>query len=174
MSTKPTVKIIFRHSSSEISSEKEGFWTSFIQFARRKSQERNRQYDEDIFSVSEELFEGRVKNYFGTNLKKLLSQITSSDLRYDNEFKAQLSTAIIFTVESINYGSLDINLLIEPVEKVKKLFENNFDYFDAFLRAYALPALVESILSGGGRSYYSSEALLYDSHGSNLLPCLCF
>lgn len=139
--TQTSIKIVFNHPYSEpnnsSSNDRTNFWSRFV-------------YNTDPRrEISVTALEGRVKKAFGRELKQNLSRIVTPS---HNERDA-LAASILFSVQSISYGSMDIDLVIEPMNKVAKLFDNNFEYFSIFLSTYAIPSLREAIsvpVSGSG------------------------
>lgn len=73
-------------------------------------------------------------NYFKDNIEyqRLLNKIL-------------LANQIEFKIDNITYASLGFNLLSEPFETTKSLFDNNFELFETFLSQYIPTAFLASL-----------------------------
>jgi hypothetical protein len=125
---KSNLRIILRH-PQERKYDETNFWTRFYEATDRVRGEFVLRPDDNILA-------GRIKQIFPHELKRFLTSINSPDLVSGYDTKAGLSSSITIAVEYLKEGSLEIGLIIEPVEKLGRLFDNNFDYFEVFLRSY--------------------------------------
>jgi hypothetical protein len=131
--------ITFRHPPYVKSdNEKFGFWEEFY-IAADKVRGTDTERDD------RRVFEGRIKTNFPHELKRLLSTFTPSVSTVGLEAKNNLSASIAIAVDYIKEGSLELGLIFQPVEKLGKLFDNNFEYFETFLKSYIPIAFLDSL-----------------------------
>lgn len=131
--------IKLRHPNEDNSQSNENnFWEPFYIAADKVRGE----YTERI---NYKILESRVKTNFPYELKQILNTLTPPLLTIGFESKINLSASIAIAVQYIKEGSLEIGLLIEPIDKLGKLFDNNFEYFEIFLKSYIPKAFYNSL-----------------------------
>jgi hypothetical protein len=141
----PNFIIKLRHPKQ--TSEKSSFWEEFYNSADRVRGEYTMR---DEFRV----LEGRIKTNFPHELKRFLNTFTPPISTIGPESKTNLSASIAIAIEYIKEGSLELGLIFEPVENLAKIFENNFDYFETFLRSYIPIAFYNSL-----RPQYQADSI---------------
>lgn len=131
--------ITFRHPTErEKLDNNSDFWIPFYNAADKVRGEFTERIDQKIF-------EGRIRKNFPLELKRLLSTFTPPVSTVGLEAKTNLSASIAIAVEYVKKGSLELGLIIEPIDKLGKLFDNNFEYFEAFLKSYIPIAFIDSL-----------------------------
>jgi hypothetical protein len=90
-------------------------------------------------------------NYYDLQSLELKFQELKNEFFKDNQiFKEILSREVLasqieFGISNISYSSLGFDLFVEPLDKVVKLFDNNFEYFKVFLNQYIPNSFIHSI-----------------------------
>lgn len=142
-----TINLVFKHKNKDVEGQiKKSFWTPFLNTIDKNSADR---------IISADALENRIRNQFPHELKRyLLSLEGSNEIKKDSPFKG-----IVISVTDIKYGSLDIGLIFEPFEKLKNLFENNFDYFEVFLKSYSLLAFRDTLANSYGLNPLLDDAI---------------
>ena len=83
-----------------------------------------------------------------TELKTLNNNNFQENKEYqDLQTKIILATQIEFGIENITYSSLEFDLIVEPIEKVAKLFDDNYELFRIFFEQFIIPDSFVSTLS---------------------------
>jgi hypothetical protein len=125
-----TVRVSHRREALEASGDsKDRFWRQF-----------RRTLADDEFGPS------RLENALRNRLPAALSERAAGHrlLRGQRVGDGEVS-APVFSIVSLDYGSLNIGMVVEPVEQAVKFFDGNFDYFRVFLQAY-VPVAFEAAL----------------------------
>jgi hypothetical protein len=134
-----------RHSTESISvsrpgNAREAFWRPFLENSER---------DEHL-EWSADAFEGRIRSVFSRALKSYFESIASPTIiTPDGQRRAAAAAAIVIQTHIRGYSSVELGLMLEPINKVVELFDGNFEYFVAFLGMY-IPIAFQRSLSGGG------------------------
>jgi len=119
----------------------EDFWGPFYDTADRlRGTPTN-----DRINNNRQILEGRLRTNFSHELKKYLTTFTPPISTVGLEAKTNLSASIAISVDYIREGSLELGLIIEPIEKLSKLFDGNFDYFETFLKSYIPIAFLDAL-----------------------------
>jgi hypothetical protein len=143
--TYPPIEVRFRfsHENSQVESadtnKRESFWAPFLTRQRRFS------FGEEI---TIEVFESRVRYGFSRELQRLFERKIGLEMR-----KRSLAGALLIQTVKIEYSSLIIDAIIEPADKLIKLFDGNFEIFERFLSIYALDAFDLALNRDGSSGY---------------------
>jgi hypothetical protein len=104
--------------------------------------------------LSDDQFEQLIEQKFGISLKKglvkyfSLQRHTRDNVYYSilgSEETPYLLSAVFFRGKIAGYGSLDFSVEIAGIDRLIKLFDNNFDLFRMFLDAYIPIAFQDTI-----------------------------
>lgn len=163
------VRIEHVNKSRNLETPRETFWIPFIDSFKKTN-----------FKPSIDQLENSLCKNFGKNISEKLINYCSRSINFNYRenihnvnnkifdqaiLKAIYSGQIIIKVEKLDYNSLDIDLLIEPIEKLFDIFDDNFDLMRLFFDSYVPVAFFESLKSFDGSSYgiyYSDVNLSYD------------
>ena len=137
------------------------FATNLKQALQQKTQfeliDSNRNYNVDEMRYWEDILHFRMKdesekiyiNDFIAGISKL-QELKNEYFKNNREYqellnKNILAAQIYFDVENISYASLGFDLNVEPLDKIVKLFDNNFELFCIFLNSYIPQSFFHSI-----------------------------
>jgi|WetSurMetagenome_2_1015567.scaffolds.fasta_scaffold02226_7 hypothetical protein len=107
-----------------------------------------RYFDKMFFHYFEKEGKFRIDDYMMgiSRLQEIKNEYFKENKEYqDLLMKYLLSTQIEFGVQNIHYSSLGFDFQIEPIEKVIRLFDNNFELFSIFLNSYIPQSFQSSI-----------------------------
>jgi hypothetical protein len=93
-----------------------------------------------IISFYQEIADIEQKDYLYSknekNTSKIFYYLVNNPEMLEQLEKEKISSELIISIKKISYSSISFDLLIEPLDKLAKLFDNNFDLLEIFLEQY--------------------------------------
>jgi hypothetical protein len=151
MATDVGFHIVLRHREGERaisdlaseSAKREAFWEPLKQF--RASSFASDWTDEQV----ENTFVALLKRTLRESYYALIQLRSPTDVDPEKSartrFTGEDSPGVIFLVQRLEYGSLDVFVAVEPLKKLVELFDHNFEYFQLALASF-VPEAVNSAL----------------------------
>lgn len=142
----------------------EKFRDELREFEKNYEIDLKRPYLDEIFHFAfREKYERLYFNDFINGIAKL-QELKNEYFKENKEYqellnKNLLASQIDFGVSNISYSSLGFDLSVEPIEKVIKLFDNNFEYFCLFLSAYIPESFLSSLSIYNGNDLTVSASI---------------
>jgi uncharacterized membrane protein (DUF485 family) len=124
--------------------QKRDFWQPFLDkfynLPEIQNELKNNQLEGLVYTV-DQLQKGFVEDFPDALKYQLIKTFLG------HEDKRSLASSLNIKVTDLHYSSLAFDLVIEPIEKLAKIFDGNFEYFLVFLSGFA-PQALESAVAG--------------------------